>query len=88
MYLDVFPRLFLSRFCRCEGISFRLHYISPSNLRSLLLLLLLSLQLLLSLCMSEIKTSDYKCWTNTRNHVVSLVLIQNLKFGPNEDMIW
>ena len=31
----------------------RLHYISPSNLRLLLLLL--------SLRMSEIKTSDYKC---------------------------
>ena len=29
------------------------------------------------LCMSEIKTSDYKCWTNTRNHVVSLK-----KVGP------
>ena len=25
--------------------------------------------------MSEIKTSDYKCWTNTRNHVVSLVFL-------------
>ena len=25
--------------------------------------------------MNEIKTSDYKCLTNTRNHIVSLIVI-------------
>ena len=31
--------------------------------------------------MSEIKTSDYKCGTNTRNHVVSLRFDLSLEFA-------
>ena len=38
--------------------------------------------------MSEIKTSDYKCRTNTRNHVVSLIFAGKFGFFPSPQIFF